>query len=115
MLISLYLILISLLSLLATAQFPPAPEGVTTIRSQYHNGASLSYKQVSKNSPLIRAYHPLTNCIQTLICETTPGVKAYSGYINLPSTLTNENFTISTFYCFSNQGRAQPVPLFQSI
>ena len=61
MLISLYLILISLLSLLATAQFPPAPEGVTTIRSQYHNGASLSYKQVSKNSPLIRAYHPLTN------------------------------------------------------
>jgi hypothetical protein len=35
-----------------------------------------------------------------LICETTPGVKAYSGYINLPSTLTNENFTISTFYWF---------------
>jgi carboxypeptidase C (cathepsin A) len=27
-------------------------------------------------------------------------VKAYSGFINLPPTLTGENFTISTFYWF---------------
>lgn len=30
------------------AQFPPTPEGVTTVPSRFNNGVTLSYKQVRK-------------------------------------------------------------------
>lgn len=29
------------------AQFPPKPEGVTTLQSRFHEGVSISYKEVS--------------------------------------------------------------------
>jgi hypothetical protein len=49
---------------------------------------------------------------QTYICETTPGVNSYSGYVNLPSTLTGETFNISTFYWyFSARKNPSTAPL----
>lgn len=50
---------------LVNAQFPPKPEGVTVLQSKFHENVTLSYKEPG-------------------ICETTPGVKSYSGYVHLP-------------------------------
>lgn len=71
---------------LAAAGFPPQPEGVKTIKSKYHKGIKLSYKEPG-------------------ICETTPGVKSYSGYVHLPPNTLNEtegeqDYPINTFFWF---------------
>ncbi|KLU91633.1 carboxypeptidase S1 [Magnaporthiopsis poae ATCC 64411] len=72
---------------LAAAQFPPTPEGVTVIKSKYNENITISYKEPK-------------------ICETTPGVKSYSGFIHLPpGTLDvsggqTQNFPINTFFWF---------------
>lgn len=49
---SLYLLsILQILSAGILAQFPPPPEGVTTVNSKECDGASLSYKQVSNLFP----------------------------------------------------------------
>lgn len=53
-------IALTLLVSLASAQFPPKPEGVKVLRSKHHDGVTLSYKEPG-------------------LCETTPGVKSYAG------------------------------------
>ncbi|KAF2170191.1 hypothetical protein M409DRAFT_19794 [Zasmidium cellare ATCC 36951] len=72
---------------LVVAVFPPKPEGVTTLPSRFHEGVTVSYK-------------PTTG-----VCETTPGVRSFAGYIHLPSHALNEThednrFPINTFYWF---------------
>lgn len=54
-------------SLLGTsrAQFPPKPEGVTVLKSKFHENVTISFKEPG-------------------ICETTPGVRSFSGYVHLP-------------------------------
>ena len=54
-----------------SSSFPPEPKGISTYVSERWPGATISYKQTS-------------------ICETTPGVKAWSGYISMPSHLVNK-------------------------
>jgi hypothetical protein len=44
----------SIISAGALSQFPPTPEGVITIQARQHDGASLSYKQVTNNKGLLR-------------------------------------------------------------
>ncbi|KAF3771034.1 carboxypeptidase S1 [Cryphonectria parasitica EP155] len=71
---------------LSAAQFPPPREGVTWVRSQHHPGITISYKDPQ-------------------ICETTPGVKSYSGYVHLPPNSINETgetqtYPINTFFWF---------------
>ncbi|KAL8918927.1 MAG: hypothetical protein Q9172_005195 [Xanthocarpia lactea] len=71
---------------LARCQFPPPLEEVVTIQSKFGNGISISYKEPG-------------------ICETTPGVKSYAGYVHLPpKTLADvdvtQNYTINTFFWF---------------
>lgn len=71
---------------LATAGFPPKPEGVTTLKSKIHPGVSISYKEPG-------------------ICETTEGVRSYSGYLHLPPHSLNEtheqqDYPINTFFWF---------------
>ncbi|KAK4501839.1 hypothetical protein PRZ48_007648 [Zasmidium cellare] len=71
---------------LALGQFPPEPEGVHIIRSQFHNNVTISYKQTS-------------------ICETTPGVRSYAGYVHLPpgalaDSGENTTYEINTFFWF---------------
>ncbi|KAH8772572.1 Alpha/Beta hydrolase protein [Diaporthe sp. PMI_573] len=68
------------------AQFPPPREGIKTVRSKHHDGITISYKNPG-------------------ICETTPGVKSYSGYVHLPPNSLNEegedqNYPINTFFWF---------------
>ena len=71
---------------LVFAQFPPQPEGITILKSKFHDGIKISYKE-------------------TNICETTPGVKSYAGYVHLPPNALNEthedgHYPINTFFWF---------------
>lgn len=68
------------------AQFPPLREGIKTVRSKHHEGITISYKNPE-------------------LCETTPGVRSYSGYVHLPpnslnETGENQNYPINTFFWF---------------
>ncbi|RDW63714.1 hypothetical protein BP6252_11259 [Coleophoma cylindrospora] len=64
----------------AIAQFPPTPEGVAILKSKFHENPG--------------------------ICETTPGVKSYSGYVHLPPGLLSDiagedqPYPINTFFWF---------------
>ncbi|KAK8040192.1 hypothetical protein PG993_008603 [Apiospora rasikravindrae] len=81
------LVLGGLLGGLACAQFPPKREGVTYLKSKIHGNVTISYKEPG-------------------ICETTPGVKSYSGYVHLPPGLVDDgsgeaqNYPINTFFWF---------------
>ncbi|KAH8901147.1 carboxypeptidase S1-like protein B [Thozetella sp. PMI_491] len=71
---------------LVSAQFPLQPEGQTVLRSKLGDGVTISYKSPG-------------------ICETTPGVKSYAGYVHLPpgtlKDLGNEQeYPINTFFWF---------------
>jgi len=88
---------------LASAQFPPEPEGITTVPSRFNNGVVLTYKEVISARRVCGKHVPDT--FQPGICETTSGVKSYSGYVTLPAgTLSdsqqNQNYTINTFFWF---------------
>ncbi|OCT51282.1 Carboxypeptidase S1 B [Cladophialophora carrionii] len=66
--------------------FPAAPKNVTVVRSQVQDGVSISFKESS-------------------ICETTPGVRSYAGYVHLPPDVVDDlgvdqNYTINTFFWF---------------
>ncbi|KAK7180819.1 carboxypeptidase S1 [Paraphaeosphaeria sporulosa] len=69
------------------AQFPPTPSGVTVLESQIEEGIRISYKENN-------------------ICETTEGVKSYSGYVHLPAGalddlgVRNQTYEINTFFWF---------------
>ncbi|PGG97877.1 hypothetical protein AJ79_09049 [Helicocarpus griseus UAMH5409] len=80
------LCLLAAAGLPAHAQFPPKPEGVTVLESKFGDGAKISYKEPG-------------------LCETTPGVKSYAGYIHLPpGTLEDldddQDYPINTFFWF---------------
>ncbi|KAI2601818.1 serine carboxypeptidase [Hypoxylon sp. NC1633] len=77
---------LSMVTLFARAQFPPTPEGVTILKSKFADGVTISYKEPG-------------------ICETTPGVKSYAGYVHLPpdslADLGEETeYPINTFFWF---------------
>ncbi|KAK5319002.1 hypothetical protein LTR93_007696 [Exophiala xenobiotica] len=68
------------------AQFPPKPKNTTILHSRFGDGVYISYKEPG-------------------ICETTPGVKSYAGYVHLPAgTLADvnatQNYPINTFFWF---------------
>ncbi|KAI0900235.1 serine carboxypeptidase [Annulohypoxylon nitens] len=80
------LLLISLSIPSSRAQFPPTPEGVTVLKSRFGNGVTISYKEPG-------------------ICETTPGVKSYAGYVHLPPKSLEDlgeeqDYPINTFFWF---------------
>ncbi|PVI04010.1 alpha/beta-hydrolase [Periconia macrospinosa] len=75
------------LSGVARAQFPPQPTGVTVLESKLADGVRISYKENE-------------------ICETTPGVRSYTGYVHLPAGslndlgVRNQTYEINTFFWF---------------
>ncbi|KUJ23315.1 alpha/beta-hydrolase [Mollisia scopiformis] len=81
------------LSSVVTAQyFPPVPEGITTIKSSNYENATISYKE-------------------TFICETTPGVRGWSGYVHLPADASRD-YPINTFFWFFEaRNRSTDTPL----
>ncbi|KAH8880802.1 putative lysosomal protective protein precursor [Thozetella sp. PMI_491] len=69
---------------LAQAQFPPTPEGVKVLKSKFHPNVTISFKEPG-------------------ICETTPGVKSYAGYVHLPPGFLDEevqDYPVNTFFWF---------------
>ncbi|KAJ5602725.1 hypothetical protein N7537_005681 [Penicillium hordei] len=70
----------------AAQYFPPIPEGLKVVESQHQKGVKISYKQPG-------------------ICETTPGVRSYSGYVHLPpgsldDVNVDQDYPINTFFWF---------------
>ncbi|KAK3048970.1 hypothetical protein LTR09_009624 [Extremus antarcticus] len=68
------------------SQFPSEPEGVTVLQSRFGDGVTISYKEND-------------------ICETTPGVNSYSGYVHLPPGALADlgqqtDYPINTFFWF---------------
>ncbi|CRK12718.1 Carboxypeptidase S1 B like protein [Verticillium longisporum] len=68
------------------AQFPPTPEGLTVLKSKFNENITISFKEPG-------------------ICETTPGVKSYSGYIHLPPGHIDglgqeQTYPVNTFFWF---------------
>lgn len=74
-------------STLADARFfPPPRSGITTLRSKFHENVTISFKEPG-------------------ICETTPGVRSYSGYIHIPpgglaESGEAQDYAINTFFWF---------------
>ena len=89
--------LFPLLTAVAIAQFPAQPKDTTLIPSSLYPDASVSYKQ-------------------TNICETTTGVSAYAGYINLPASVLGPLQAIpydlhTFFWYFSARDSPETAPL----
>ncbi|KAK5657932.1 hypothetical protein OQA88_2482 [Cercophora sp. LCS_1] len=69
------------------AQLPPKPEGVTVLKSKFHENVTISYKEPK-------------------ICETTPDVKSFAGYVHLPPHFLedgdgeSQDYPINTFFWF---------------
>jgi hypothetical protein len=90
---------------LVKAQFPPPLQGVTVLESHVEDGARISYKEVCQFS-----CHSVGSFIlmdtKNDLCETTEGVKSYSGYIHLPAGalddlgVRNQTYEINTFFWF---------------
>ncbi|KAI9845827.1 MAG: hypothetical protein M1837_004507 [Sclerophora amabilis] len=71
---------------LGRAQFPPTPEDVTVLRSSQQEGVTVSYKEGG-------------------LCETTEGVRSFSGYVHLPNDSLDDvnvvqDYPINTFFWF---------------
>ncbi|KAM7196849.1 alpha/beta-hydrolase [Rhypophila sp. PSN 637] len=81
------------LSLGASAQAANGSD-ITTVNSTAVPGAYLTYKQ-------------------TTVCETTPNVKSYSGYVHLPpNTVPGQDYEIHTyFWFFESRKDASTAPL----
>ncbi|EGP84851.1 secreted peptidase S10 [Zymoseptoria tritici IPO323] len=67
-------------------QFVPEPEGITVLRSKFDNNVTISYKE-------------------TEICETTPGVRSFAGYVHLPPGAFDDlgeptEYPVNTFFWF---------------
>ncbi|KAI0864747.1 carboxypeptidase S1 [Xylaria cubensis] len=78
------------------SQFPPRPIGITVLQSKFHENVTISFKEPK-------------------ICETTPGVKSYSGYVHFPPGYLNDgpngetqDYPINTFFWFF-ESRKDPV------
>lgn len=77
------------------AQFPALARGLTTLDSNLDPAVKITYKQ-------------------THVCETTPGVKSYSGHVHLPASGLKgiAEYNISTFFWyFEARHNAQTAPL----
>ncbi|KAJ5177009.1 Carboxypeptidase S1 [Penicillium canariense] len=77
---------VSLAAAAAAQYFPPTPEGLKVVDSKHEKGVKISYKQPG-------------------VCETTPGVRSYSGYVHLPPGTLNDvgvsqKYPINTFFWF---------------
>ncbi|KAF2871419.1 carboxypeptidase S1, partial [Massariosphaeria phaeospora] len=78
----------------SASSFPPALEGVSILNSTKFPGVTISYKE-------------------TKICETTEGVRSYSGYVHLPpnSAESREYESHMYFWFFEARNDAKNAPL----
>jgi len=92
----------------AAATCAAVPIDIRSVRSVLDSRVSLSFKEVC-GSTTTPAYIPCKvlpedanlHAAKTHICETTPGVKSYSGYVNLPANpAEGRNYDVHTFFWF---------------
>lgn len=68
-------------------------------------GMNVTYKKVHPRY-VLRILGCVADSLQSCICETTPGVNSFSGYVHLPSSLLTETqdpsdlYNISTFFWY---------------
>ncbi|KAL5360366.1 Alpha/Beta hydrolase protein [Aspergillus floccosus] len=94
---------VGLAGAVAGQYFPPTPEGLKVVHSKHEKGVKISYKEPG-------------------VCETTPGVKSYSGYVHLPpGTLKDvsldQDYPINTFFWFfeaRNDPRNAPLSIWMN-
>ncbi|KAL4890087.1 Alpha/Beta hydrolase protein [Aspergillus ambiguus] len=94
---------VGLAGAVAGQYFPPTPEGLKVVHSKHEEGVKISYKEPG-------------------VCETTPGVKSYSGYVHLPpGTLKDvsldQDYPINTFFWFfeaRNDPRNAPLSIWMN-
>lgn len=88
------ILIISSLTGLGWAQFPPKPQGVTHLQSKFHENVTISFKEVSRmifDHPFTAKLGLSLTCVlQPGLCETTPGVKSYAGYVHLPPSFLDD-------------------------
>lgn len=86
-------------SLYAVAQCPSTLVGSTKLQSKLQPSVDISFKEVEHS--ISHSGSP-TSHYETHLCETTPGVKPYSGYVYLPSGVLGNvgNYNISTFFWY---------------
>ncbi|KAK5064578.1 hypothetical protein LTR84_000411 [Exophiala bonariae] len=73
-----------LFNVVVSAQFPVPPSDLEVIGSSLNDGVKISYKQIS-------------------LCETTEGVKSFSGYVHLPREALADlsfDYDINTFFLY---------------
>src|ERR1700677_3480707 len=90
-----HLVLVCVCTILCHAQFPATPNDLTSLNSKLDPEVKITYKQ-------------------THICETSPGIKAYSGYVYLPAEALSgvADYSISTFFWyFEARHNPQNAPL----
>ncbi|KAF4629190.1 hypothetical protein G7Y89_g8959 [Cudoniella acicularis] len=96
---------------MVSSQFPPEPVGVNILKSKFYENVTISYKEASfikySTSAAFLSY------LQTFICETTPDVRSYSGYVHLPpDTLVSREYPINMFFWFfESRVNPQDAPL----
>jgi hypothetical protein len=74
--------LLNLLSPASAQLFVPLPQDITEVLSKNYPGASITYKE-------------------NAICETTSGVRSWSGYVHLPSSLISDaSYDQSLFFWY---------------
>ncbi|KAF1958446.1 alpha/beta-hydrolase [Byssothecium circinans] len=73
----------------SAASFPPVPTGLTIVNSTKFPGVSISYKE-------------------TTICETTPDVQGYSGYVHLPPNAAEHRAYTAHMYFWFFRARKDP-------
>jgi carboxypeptidase C (cathepsin A) len=87
------------------AQFPATPQGVTVLESQIEQGIKISYKEVRTRTAHL-LFVIADQGAQNDLCETTEGVRSYSGYVHLPAGaladlgVPNQTYEINTFFWF---------------
>jgi carboxypeptidase C (cathepsin A) len=89
------LLLVCIYALSCHAQFPATPNDLISLTSKLDPGVKITYKQ-------------------THICEPSPGIKAYSGYVHLPAEALSgiADYSISTFFWyFEARHNSQNAPL----
>jgi hypothetical protein len=75
-------LLSSIPSTVSAEPFVPLPTDITTVLSKNYPGAAITYKENS-------------------ICETTSGVRSWSGYVHLPSSLVSDaSYNTSLFFWY---------------
>ncbi|OJJ48898.1 hypothetical protein ASPZODRAFT_90893 [Penicilliopsis zonata CBS 506.65] len=89
---ALALLALPLLAAGVIAQFPPSPQDVRVVESRHEEGVSISYKEPG-------------------LCETTPGVKSYAGYVHFPPSSTEQYSTNTFFWFFESRNDPRHAPL----